>query len=283
MTDTTTNATVSKAAGFEGLQTTRGTSPFRISKDSQGTPVITLSGQGISRDELMTHVVTLQASSNKLVFDISQVTRFDVVPLRSIVSLSEQCLIELMVTPRQHQQLVSMKFDKLVGPQFMMTTVEGDSPSVPVVAPSNRYAWSSPLSTPSRGRAVEKEAPEPAGPVSPPITKLGATQVLPRGEYVEIIPPADILLKEESILTLGTYLKSLEKSQTYTLNLSAAISAKGSVLAGVLFQAANNRIRHDASPIVVALPQAMRDDVIMLCKLATGVTFVQGSEAKPSS
>ncbi len=273
MTETTTNATVSHTAGFQGLHATSGTSAFRISHDSQGAAVITLSGQSISSEELKTHVPALQSSSNKLVFDISQVSSVDAIPLPYIVSLSKQGLIELVTTPQQHQKLVSMKLNKLVGPRFMITTVEHDAPSLPVVTPPNHQTWSSSLSTPPRAHAVEKDSTEPAGPVSPPITKLGTTQVFTREGYVEIIPPADVLQNDESILTLGAYLRSLEKVGTYKLNLSAANSAKGSILAGVLFKTCADRQQHNAPPLQVDLPQAIREDVMRLCKRATGVTF----------
>ncbi len=274
MTETTTNATVSHTAGFEGLHVTSDASSFRVSKDNQGTPIITLSGQSISCQELKSHVATLQSSSNRLVFDVSRVTSVDEIPLTYIVSLLKQSSIELVTTPQQYQKLVSMRFDKLVSPRFTMTTVEGVEPPLPLAASSNHHAWSSSLETPSRERFLQKEAARTAAPPAPPVTKQGTTQVLAREGYVEIIPPTDVLQNDESILTLGTYLRSLEKGETYKLNLSAASGTKGPVLAGVLFQISADRQRHNAPPIEVDLPQAVKEDVMRLCKRATGVTFV---------
>lgn len=274
MTDTVTSTAVSHTQGLEGLGISGAASSFRISIDDQGKALITLSDSSVSVQELKAHVALLLASTSKFVFDVSGAASVDKLLLAYIVSLSKQRCVELVTTPQQHQNLVSMRFDKVVGPQFIMTAVESVEPSSRVSAPANNKAWSSSLSTPARKRSWAEEETKPVGPLPPPSTKSGATQVLNLEGYTEIIPPADILLNEESILSLGTYMISLAKTEAYKLNLSGASGAKGPVLAGVLLKICKERQGHDAPPIEVALPQSIKETVTRICKSAVGLTFV---------
>ncbi len=282
MADTVTDTTVSHTSGLEGLCISNSARSLRISKDDHGKPLIMLSGENISAFERRREIeealkgpdLKTDSPNTKIVFDVTKVRAADEVPFAYFVTLTKQSPVELVVTPTQHDKLKSMRLDKLQGPNFQITPVEGVAPSSRDAAPSTHATWSSSLRTPSMKFSLNEDGSKSAGHLSPPSTKGGTTQVLTREGYVEIIPPADILHNDEWILSLGAYVKSLAKDETYRLNLSGAQGAKCAVLAGVLVQISIMRQQHNAPPIEVSLPLPIKEDVMRLCKRAAVLMFV---------